>query len=124
MAFLQYTLSSYLVPMEEAYSALIPDEVSAAFDTSKFAEPGAQQMAAEIMALRNTQTATINDIRTRRLALPPIDDPRADDPWAPLASNIAPSQTTPGLPGSKSGPGTGAGHGPEPDPAAAPDNDL
>ena len=126
MAFLQYTLSAYIVPLEEAYSSLVPEDVSVAFDTSKFAEPGAQQMAAEVMALRNTQTVTINDIRTRKLSLPPLDDPRADDPWAPLASNVAPNQTPGASPPdpSKTGPGTGAGHGPEPDPALAPDDSL
>lgn len=128
MAFLQYTLSSYIVPLEEAYSSLIPDEVSAAFDTTKFAEPDAKSTAAEIMALRNTQAVTVNDIRTRRFGLPPLSDPRADDAFAPLASNVAPEQTPgappPKKPGAKSGPGAGAGHSPEPDPAHVPDDSL
>ena len=95
MVFLQYTLSGYLVPLEEAYSSLIPHDQSVAFDTSKFAEPEATAMAEEISALRNTQTMTINDVRTRKLGMPPMADPRADDPWVPLASNVSPEQTEP-----------------------------
>jgi HK97 family phage portal protein len=124
MMFLQYTLSGYLIPLEEAFSSMIPTDISAAFDTSKFAEAEDTAMAAKIMALRNTQTVTINDIRTRELAMPPLDDPRADDPWTPLASNVSPEQTPGASPPKPKDPKTGTGHAPEPDPASAPDSDL
>jgi HK97 family phage portal protein len=124
MMFLQYSLSGYLIPLEEAYSSLIPTDVSAAFDTSKFAESEDTALAAKIMALRNTQSMTVNDIRTRFLALPPLDDPQADDAFAPLASNVAPEQTPGASPPKVKDPKTGSGHTPEPDPASAPDDEL
>jgi HK97 family phage portal protein len=123
MVFLQYTLSGYLIPLEEAYSSLIPQEFSAAFDTTRFAEADAKSRAAELMALRNTQVATINDIRTRQLALPPLSDPRADDPWAPLASNVAPEQTPGASPPHEHDPNN-PNHGGEPDPTNSPDDTL
>lgn len=86
-------LSGYTVPLEEVYSGLLASGEFACFDTHKLSEPDAQFLAQEIQALRITQAASINDVRTRKLGWAPVDDPRADDPLAPLASNTAPSQT-------------------------------
>lgn len=125
--FLQYTLSGYLIPIQEALSSMIPQKFSVAFDTSKFAEPDAKSQAAEILALRNTMTATVNDVRVRKLGLPPLDDPRADDPFLPLASNAI-GDTNQMINGGqqvlKPEPKAKSGHGSEPDPADEADDNL
>lgn len=38
---------------------------------------------------RTASGMSVNEIRTRWFGLPKLDDPRADDPWAPLNSNRA-----------------------------------
>lgn len=91
MRFLQHTLSGFIVPLEEAMSSLLPADVGAAFDEGKLARPNAAALADEIMALRQTQSMAINEVRTRKLGLPPV--PGGDDVLAPLASNTAPSDT-------------------------------
>lgn len=91
MQFLQWTLSGYTVPLEEAHGLLVPSDIKTAFDDSKLSRPDATSLAAEIMSLRQTQVATQNDIRVRKLQWPPIEG--GDEILAPLASNIAPSNT-------------------------------
>lgn len=87
MSFLGYTLSGYTVPLEEAHSILIP--TTAGFDTSRFTEPDAKAQAAWLMALRNSQIASVNDIRTRVLGWEPAPDADADKVMIPLASNVS-----------------------------------
>jgi HK97 family phage portal protein len=82
-----YTLSGYMIPFMEAISNLLPGEEKAAYMEAELNKPDAQFLAQEIMALRNTQVASINDLRTRKLGWAPIDDPAADEALAPLASN-------------------------------------
>ena len=94
MRFLQHTLSGYIVPLEEATSALLPTGISAAFDEGKLARPNAAALAEEITALRNTQSMAINEVRVNKLGLKPIAG--GDEVLAPLASNTAPSQTAGG----------------------------
>jgi hypothetical protein len=89
--FLQHTLSGYIVPFEEAMSGLLPTGVSAAFDEGKLLRPNAQALAEEITSLRQSQVASINDVRTRKLGWAPV--PGGDEVLAPLASNTAPAQT-------------------------------
>ena len=111
MQFLQWTLSGYLIPIEEAFSRLLPAGMKAAFNEHKLAMPDSQMLAQEIMALRQTQVMTINDIRVDRLGLPPKSDPAADEIIAPMASNTAPDQTVPqpfGAPGESTKPGATA----------------
>jgi HK97 family phage portal protein len=96
MRFLQHTLSGYLVPLEEAYSGLLPKARKAAFDEGKLARPNAAALAEEIMALRQTQVGSINDVRTRKLGWAPVEG--GDDVVAPLASNVAPSTEKQGKP--------------------------
>lgn len=91
MRFLQHTLSGYLVPLEEAFSLLLPKAKKAAFDESKLARPNAKSLAEEVNALRQTQVGSINDVRVRKLNWPPV--PGGDDVIAPLASNTSPEQT-------------------------------
>jgi len=91
MRFLQHTLSGFLVPLEEAYSNLLPKDKMAAFEENKLSRPNAAALAEEITALRGTQVGSINDVRTRRLGWAPVEG--GDDVMAPLASNVAPGQT-------------------------------
>lgn len=94
LGFLQNTLSGYMIPLEQAVSTrILRPGVKAAFDDSGLARPDAQFLAQEIQALRMTQAATVNDIRVRKLHWPPLPDPEADQAMAPLAANVAPSQT-------------------------------
>lgn len=89
MRFLMYTLSGYTIPVEEALSNLLPGEQKACFMEDALNRPDTQFLAQEIMALRNTQVGSINDLRVRKLRWPPLDDPLADDALAPLASNTS-----------------------------------
>jgi len=90
---LQHTLSGYMVPLEEAHTRLLPEPLRACFDDSLLSRPDSQFLAQEIMTLRQTQVATINEIRVRKLHMPPLDHEMAANPIAPLASNTAPEQT-------------------------------
>jgi HK97 family phage portal protein len=96
--FTTLTLSGYTTPLEEVHSELLPGEQKAAVEEHKLLTPDPQFLAQEIESLRNTQIGTINDIRVRLKGWPPLDDPRADEAIAPLASNTAPSQTSGGKP--------------------------
>lgn len=89
-------LSGYITALEEAYTRCLPPQpgLFAKFDTLKLVHPDAQAQANLITSLRQSQSATVNDIRTRILGWPPVDDPAADQAMAPLASNTAPEQTT------------------------------
>ena len=91
LKFLQHTLSGYTVPLEEAHSALLPDGQRAAFNDSALSRPDDQFLAQLILNLRQSQAASVNDIRTRYLEWAPVDG--GDDVIAPLASNTAPEQT-------------------------------
>lgn len=91
MRFLQHTLSGYLVPLEEAFSSLLPAGKKAAYDEGKLSRPNAAAQAERITALRQTQLGSINTVRTRELGWEPVDG--GDDVLAPLASNTAPGQS-------------------------------
>jgi HK97 family phage portal protein len=90
--FITFTLSGYTVPLEEAYSSLLPKGRKATLPEDNLLTPDPQGLSEEITALRQTQVATPNDLRVRKLHWPPSDDPAADEIIAPLASNTAPSQ--------------------------------
>jgi HK97 family phage portal protein len=93
--FVLYTLSGYTTPLEEAYAMLLPPDQFVSFPEDSLSRPDSQFLAQEIMALRQTQVATPNDLRVRKLNWPPLDDPAADQALNPLASNTAPEQTRP-----------------------------
>lgn len=90
-AFLQDTLSGYMVPLEEAHSGLLPQGQKAGFAEHLLAKPDAQFLSQLITALRQSQVASINDLRTRYLGWAPVEG--GDEVLAPLASNTAPEQT-------------------------------
>jgi HK97 family phage portal protein len=91
--FLQYTLSGYMVPLEEAHSGLLPVGVKAAFNENALSRPDAQFLSQLIMALRQAQVASIDELRTRYMGLGPTADGSGASVIAPLASNTAPEQT-------------------------------
>jgi HK97 family phage portal protein len=91
--FTTLTLSGYTGPLEEVHSSLLPGEQKAAFEEHKLLTPDPQFLSQEIESLRNTQVATANNLRVRKLGWEPLDDPAADEAVMPLASNTAPSQT-------------------------------
>lgn len=86
-----FTLSGYLVPMEEAISQkLLPRGSFAAFDLSTIQRANAADLSNEITALRSTGVETPNEIR---LKLGKAPKPGGDNLAAPLNSNIAPQQS-------------------------------
>lgn len=87
------TLAGYITALEEAYSRLLPAGVFAGFDVSLLHQPDVQALAAEIQALRQSQVASVNDLRVRKLRWAPSSDPDADKVIQPLASNVSPAQT-------------------------------
>lgn len=91
--FTTLTLSGYTTPLEEVHSDLLPGEQKAAVEEHKLLTPDPQFLAQEIETLRQTQTATPNEIRVRKLGWGPSSDSAADELIVPLASNTAPSQT-------------------------------
>jgi HK97 family phage portal protein len=93
--FVTLTLNGYTVPLEEVYSSLLPKEERAAFDESQLLKPDPQFQAERVEKLRMAQVGTVNDLRTRELGWPPIEEEAADQAIQPLASNVAPSQTGP-----------------------------
>jgi HK97 family phage portal protein len=90
--FLQYTLSGYTIPLEEAYSSLLPDGQQVAFDDSQLMRPNTQALAELVMNLRQSNTLLIDEIRTRWFGLGPLPDGQGQIAMAPLASNTAPGQ--------------------------------
>jgi len=87
--FTTLTLSGYTTPLEEVHSELLPGEQKAAVEEHKLLTPDPQFLAQEIETMRQTQIATPNEIRVRKLGWGPSSDPAADDLIVPLASNVA-----------------------------------
>jgi HK97 family phage portal protein len=102
--FTTLTLSGYTTPLEEVHGDLLPGEVQAAVQEHLLLTPDPQFLAQEIETLRQTQTATPNEIRVRKLGWQPSTDPAADELVLPLASNVAPGQTGAGQGGKASKP--------------------
>lgn len=93
---MQWTLSGYITPLEQVLSSLLPGKTRVAFDRTQLLQADAQSEAMLILNLRQTNVMSINEMRTRYLNLPPVDG--GDELIAPLASNVAPSQTDPPAP--------------------------
>jgi HK97 family phage portal protein len=86
-----WTLSGYIDPLEQIYSALIPGQIKVAFDRTQILQTDAQSFAMLLLNMRQTNAVSINEIRTRYLGLAPVEG--GDEVIAPLASNTAPEQT-------------------------------
>ena len=104
--FLQYTLSGYTIPLEEAYASLLPDGQLVAFDDSQLLRPNAAALAELVLNVRQSNTMLIDEIRTRWFGLGPLPDGQGQIALAPLASNTAPSQTPDAKPAAKPAPAT------------------
>lgn len=84
-----YTLSGYIVRLQEAYSSLLPKGQYAYLDPSVIQQANYTDRAAYITALRTATVMTPNEIRSKELGLAPIEG--GDNIEAPLASNAAPA---------------------------------
>lgn len=89
--FLQYTLAGYTIPLEEAFSSLLPAGQRATFDDSQLIRPNTSQLAELVLNLRQSNTLLIDEIRARWFGLGPLPDGQGQIALAPLASNTAPS---------------------------------
>jgi len=88
-----FTLSGYVVRLEEAYSSLIPDGQRAKLDESEVMRTDGITQAQRILTLRTALTVTPNEMRVKELKMPPVEG--GDDISAPLASNTSPGSTIP-----------------------------
>ena len=87
-----HTLTGYLVPIKEAMETrVLASGVKCAFMEEELERPSAMAQAQLVTALRTSQSYGINDTRVRIQRIPPVEG--GDDVIAPLASNVAPSQT-------------------------------
>ena len=82
-----FTLSGYVVRLDEAYSSLLPSGTDACLNERAILRADAAGRAAEMTAGRTTGADTVNDIRLGRMD-PPV--PGGDDPFMPLNSNTSP----------------------------------
>jgi HK97 family phage portal protein len=80
-----YTLSGYIVRLNEAFSSLLPRGTYAAFNESSITRASADELAKEIVALRTTGVETANEIRVGKLHKPPL--PGGDMLMTPLNTN-------------------------------------
>lgn len=87
-----FTLSGYIVPLNEAYSSLQPDGTKALFDESLIQRADAENLAKLIMATRTVGAETQNEVRVNRLHKAP--KPGGDVLDAPLNSNTSPALGT------------------------------
>ena len=83
-----FTISGYVVPLEEAYSSFLPAGQFAAFDESQIQRADSSALAALITATRTTGVETKNEIRVHNLKRRTL--PGGDDLGSPLNSNTSP----------------------------------
>jgi HK97 family phage portal protein len=87
-----HTMTGYLVPIKEAMETrVLAAGVKCAFMEEELERPNAAAQSQLVTALRTSQSYGINDTRVRIQRIPPVKG--GDDVIAPLASNVAPSQT-------------------------------
>lgn len=106
-----FTLSGYIVRLEEAFASLLPKGQKCSLDTSSIQQADYAVRGQYIQALRTATVMTPNEIRSSELGLAPVKG--GDNINAPLASN-APAAGGPGAPGAAGGGtpgGTDAGGG-------------
>ena len=90
-----FTLSGYIVRLNEAFGSLLPEGQFADLNTSFIQQANYADKAAYITALRTATVMTPNEIRSSELGLAPIKG--GDDIDAPLASNAAPGGAAPAI---------------------------
>lgn len=83
---IDFTLSGYVVRLQEAFSSMLPKGQYAHLDESIIKTANEVDTAKTILALRTATSMTQNEIRAKFLHLPPIEG--GDNLDAPLASNI------------------------------------
>lgn len=88
MQLVDFTISGYIVPLEEAYSSMLPSGVNCAFDESHIQRADAANLAHLILAERTAGIETINEIRVHERKRKPVEG--GDDPFVPLNSNTSP----------------------------------
>ncbi len=86
-----FTLSGYIVRIEEAMSSLLPSGTFAAFDVSAIQQASYADQASYITSIRTATVLTPNEVRTQILRIAPSSDPDGDKLSAPLASNAPPA---------------------------------
>lgn len=91
-AFIDYTLSGYIMRLNEAYTGLLPRGQYASLDETTLARANAADRAREVQTLRTATVMTPNEIRRDYYSLPPLDGGDAID--SPLASNVATGSTS------------------------------
>jgi HK97 family phage portal protein len=87
-----FTLSGYVVRLNEAFSSLLPNSQFAQLNEEAITRANAEDLAKEIMANRTTGTETPNEIRVHKLHKRPL--PGGDDLFTPLNSNTSPAVGT------------------------------
>lgn len=88
MQLVDFTISGYIVPLDHAYSSLLPDGMSAALDESYIQRADAENMSKLIVAERTGTVKTPNEIRVKDFKLKPVEG--GDDLFTPLNSNTSP----------------------------------
>ena len=88
-----FTLSGYIIPLNEAFSSLLPNGQYADLNTAFIQQASYADKAAYIQAIRTATIMTPNEIRAAEMGLAPIDG--GDNIDAPLASNAAPAGSGP-----------------------------
>ncbi len=86
-----FTLSGYIVPLEEAHGRLLPHTTFADFNESVILRANAADKAKEMVAARTVGGKTQNEVRIYDLDLPPVNSLRSDDLDAPLNTNTTPA---------------------------------
>ncbi len=87
MQFVDFTMSGYIVPIQEALSSLLPVGQYAAFDDSFIQRADASNLATLISAKRSTGVETQNEVRVHDLHRKP--KPGGDELLVPLNSNAS-----------------------------------
>ncbi len=87
MQFVDFTMSGYIVPIQEALSSLLPAGTSAAFDDSYIQRADAGSLSQLITAKRSTGVETQNEIRVHDLHRRPLKG--GDELLVPLNSNAS-----------------------------------
>lgn len=80
-----YTMSGYVVRLDEAYSSLLPRGTFASLNEDTIIRANAKDLAALILSLRTAGVEMPNEIRVGKLKRAPV--PGGDDLLAPLNSN-------------------------------------
>ncbi len=83
-----FTLSGYIVRLNEAYSSLLARGTFAALDESMITRANSADFAKEVLANRTAGVKTPNEIRVNDLKLPPL--PGGDELMIPMNTNTGP----------------------------------